>query len=68
MNGVTQRYSYEGPVMLFDKCIALKWKGQTYAISKKKAKSNMVYQFNLEHKYTPSTKITLPSAVKEVLI
>ena len=39
------KYSYNGPVMEFDRCIANKWQGETMAVSEKKAKSNLVYQF-----------------------
>jgi hypothetical protein len=35
-------YSYEGPVMEFDKCVAFIWKASTYAPSEKKARSNMM--------------------------
>ena len=33
-------YSYTGPVTMFDRCVANCWKGETYASSEKKAKSN----------------------------
>ena len=41
------KYFYDGPVMEFDICIADHWKGETMANSKKKAISNLTYQFKL---------------------
>ena len=34
-------YSYNGPVMEFDKVIANNWTGTTYASSEKRARSNL---------------------------
>ena len=39
------RYFYEGPVLEFDKVIAKCWRGETIASSKRKARSNLAYQF-----------------------
>ena len=36
-------YSYDGPVMEFDRCIANHWQGQTYAVSEAKARTNLAY-------------------------
>lgn len=55
-----QQYMYDGPVMEFDKCISHRWKGNTVAVSEKKAKSNLIYQFKKQNKKIPSSKITLP--------
>ena len=38
------KYSYDGPVMFFDKLVADHWKGETIAPSESKARSNLVYQ------------------------
>ena len=40
------RYFYEGPVLEFDKVIAKCWRGETIASSKRKARSNLAYQFS----------------------
>ncbi len=53
-------YSYDGPVMLFDKLIADHWKGQTVASSEKDAKNNLAYQFKMQTNRTANTKISLP--------
>ena len=40
------RYSYSGPVVEYDKCIASKWNGTTHAPTEEKALANLKYQFN----------------------
>lgn len=54
------RYSYNGPVMEFDNCVQHNWKGETMAVSEKKAKSNLTYQWKKQHGRSASTKIRLP--------
>lgn len=54
------QYSYDGPVMEFDRCIANRWKASTYAVSEKKARSNLTYQYKKRNNKLPNTKITLP--------
>lgn len=56
-------YSYEGPVLEFDKIVANRWKAQTYAVSESKARTNMAYQFKRETGRVPRTKITLPGKI-----
>ena len=56
-------YSYDGPVMAFDKCIAHRWRGQTYAVSEAKARTNLAYQFKRESGRVPRTNITLPGKI-----
>ena len=56
-------YSYNGPVLEFDRCIANRWQGQTYATSEAKARSNLVFQFKRETGRLPRTKITLPGKI-----
>ena len=47
------QYAYDGPVM--------EWvKSTTYAVSEKKARSNLVYRFKKQHNRLPNTRITLP--------
>ena len=55
-----KQYSYDGPVMEFDRCVANRWKASTYAVSEKKARSNLTYQYKKRHNKLPNTKITLP--------
>ena len=62
------KYSYNGPVMEFDRCIANNWRGETMAVSEKKAKSNLVYQFKKKNNRTAATRISLPGNVELVEI
>ena len=56
-------YSYDGPVLEFDKIVANHWQGQTYAVSEAKARSNLAYQFKKEYGRVPRSKITLPGKI-----
>lgn len=53
-------YSYNGPVLEFDKIVSNHWQAQTYATSEAKARSNLAYQFKKINGKVPKTKITLP--------
>jgi hypothetical protein len=53
-------YSYNGPVLEFDKIVTNHWNAQTYATSEAKARSNLAYQFKKINGKVPRTKITLP--------
>ena len=55
------RYVYDGPVMEFDTCVTRRWKASTYAVSEKKAKSNLA--FKKANKKPTNLKITLPGKV-----
>lgn len=60
------KYSYDGPVMLFDRCVADRWKGETMAPTENKAKSNLAYQAKKQLNVIASTKVSLPGKVKMV--
>lgn len=57
------KYIYNGPVMLFGRCIQDNWHAETMAVSKGKALSNFRYQFNKYYNHIPSTKIELPGEI-----
>ena len=38
-------YNYQGPVWKFDQLVATDWTGETVAISRNKALSNLTYQY-----------------------
>lgn len=57
------QYIYDGPVLEFDTCIAENWRGSTYAVSKRKARSNLSYQFKKKHNRNSGAKITLPGKI-----
>lgn len=56
-------YSYDGPVLEFDKIIANKWHGQTRAVNEARARTNLAYQFKMETGRVPRTRITLPGKI-----
>ena len=60
------RYSYDGPVMEFNKIIANRWTGETCAASESKARSNLAYQFKKQFNRTASSKTTLPGKITRV--
>lgn len=60
-----QRYIYSGPVMIFDRCVADKWHGETVAVSKQKARSNLAYQFKKLLNINKECKISLPGKITE---
>ncbi len=60
------QYTYSGPVMEFNTCIATNWKGTTLAPSAEKARSNLAYQFKKANNRRPNTKITLPGKITEI--
>lgn len=59
-----RKYTYDGPVKEFDRVIADHWHGSTYAVSAKKAKSNLTYQFKKEFNKIANTNISLVEKVK----
>lgn len=56
-------YIYNGPVMEFDRLVASNWKASTYAVSEKKARSNLIYQFKKATNRVAATRITLPGKI-----
>lgn len=57
------KYSYNGPVMEFDTCVANRWSASTYAVSENKARNNLAYQFKKKFNRIASTKISLPGQI-----
>lgn len=55
-----KQYSYDGPVMEFDRCIAHRYKASTYAPSEAKARANLAYRFKQETGRIARTQIKLP--------
>ena len=53
-------YYYDGPVLEFDKIVDNHWTGSTRAISEKKARCNLAYQFKMEYGKIPRSKISIP--------
>ena len=57
------QYSYKGPVMEFDRCVANIWEGTTWAVSPEKARCNLAYQYKREHGKVARTRISLPGKI-----
>lgn len=57
-------YSYDGPVLEFERIVANRWEAQTYAISEAKARTNLAFQFKRETGRVPRSRITLPGKIK----
>ncbi len=56
-------YSYNGPVLEFERIVDNHWQAQTYACSEAKARANLAYQFTKETGRVPRCKITLPGKI-----
>lgn len=56
-------YIYKGPVVNLTRVITDKWCGETYAVSEKKAKGNLGYQFKKQFGFSKTTKLFLPSCL-----
>jgi hypothetical protein len=48
-------YVYHGPVLYYDRVIAINWHGETQADSEKKALNNLKFQFKKTSNLTPNT-------------
>lgn len=59
-------YSYDGPVMEFERVICNRWVGTTYAVSPSKARSNLTFRFKKQYNKVPSAKIYLPGKIELV--
>jgi hypothetical protein len=57
---IKDRYTYEGSVIFENGHTQRHWYAATYATSAKKAKSNLMYQYKVEHGLPINTKIDLP--------
>lgn len=57
------KYLYFGPVTMFGRIIADKWEATTMAKTKKKAKSNFIFQYKKRYGLEPTAKIELPGEI-----
>ena len=60
------KYIYDGPVKVFDRCVADHWKGETMAVSERKARSNLSYQYKYLYYFIASVKVTLTGKIAMV--
>ena len=56
-------YLYEGPVTSFGEVVARKWRASTYAMSDRKAKSNLAYKYRKQRGLLATSKIELPGEI-----
>lgn len=56
-------YLYDGPVASFGRVVKKRWKNSTYAVSDKKARSNLTYKYKKQHNLTADSKIELPGEI-----
>lgn len=56
-------YSYDGPVKEFETCVKSNWHATTYAVSEKKARSNLTFRFKQETGRSRDAKISLPGKI-----
>jgi hypothetical protein len=62
-----KHYIYEGPVFGLQRLMTENWRGETYAVSERKAIGNLKYQFKKQYKLAKTSKIFLPNHLtKEV--
>ena len=60
-------YRYEGKVKSFNNILIDKWIGETMAETPRKAKSNLIYRVKKELGLVPTSKVTLPGKIKEII-
>lgn len=53
-------YTYDGPVMVFDKCVYNRWIATTKASTDSKARSNLAFQYKNRYGLAPNAKVYLP--------
>lgn len=59
-------YSYDGPVLEFDRIVANHWKSSTRAESAAKARCNLACQFKQQTGRAPRSKIIIPGKLVTV--
>lgn len=58
-----RRYTYDGPVVEFERCVADHWKATTYAPSEGKARSNMAHTYKVSNNKPLNAKVVLPGKI-----
>ena len=59
-------YRYSGPVYIFDRLVTDSWSADTMAVSAKKAKVNLSYQYKKKYGFEYSVTAKLPGELTEV--
>lgn len=58
-----RRYTYNGPVMEFERCVADHWKASTYALPEGKARANLAHNYKVSNGKALNAKIILPGKI-----
>ncbi len=58
-----ERYSYRGPVKMFNTIVQNNWYAETMAATPAKAKSNLMYRWKKENGKTAASKVELPGKI-----
>ena len=53
-------YSYDGPVLEFNRIVANHWQASTRAETERRARSNLAYQFKQQYGKALRSNVTLP--------
>lgn len=54
-----KRYTYIGPIFVFDSQVSPKWSATTWAVSEKQAKSNLLFRAKKAFGYNQGAKLSL---------
>lgn len=65
---VSNHYFYEGPVYIFNTLVQENWIGETFAVTKEKAKSNLEYQYKKMNGYQPNAVVRLDPRKVDMII
>ena len=60
------KYSYDGPVedAVTGRCVTRQWRSETHAVSKDKARSNLMFQYKKEFGLERNVRVRLPGEIK----
>ena len=53
-------YTYDGPVMVFDRCVYNRWIATTKAPSEGKARANLAFRYKKQYGLANNAKVYLP--------
>lgn len=59
------KYIYDGPVMVFNQLVTDQWVGETLAVTKRKARSNLMYQCKQALGLSGSAAVIMPGTIRE---
>lgn len=59
-------FEYTGAVVIHERTVANNWKGRTFAVSEKQAKSHLAYRYKKENGFTASIPVCLPGKLIRV--